>query len=244
MPDLLLIVLVFLCAAFVHSVAGFGAGLVAMSLLVTQWPVTQAIGVCSICALLLNLWMAISLRADIQWGELRPMVIATFVGVPIGVLMLHSLPEAWIIGGLGVVLVVHSARSLSRREAEVSPVSSRWGYVAGLFGGMLGGAFNTSGPPVIVYATARAWPKDFFRATLQIYFLVTGALAMVLFVATGVVTSSSVYWAVIAVPVMAGGFALGQLAVSRVSAAQFRVLVFVGLGLMGVYYLWRAIFAG
>jgi uncharacterized membrane protein YfcA len=244
MPDLLLVILVFLCASLVHAVAGFGAGLVAMSLLVLQWPVVQAIGVCSICALMLNLWMALSLRADIQWEELRPMVLATFVGVPVGVMMLHSLPEGWIIGGLGAVLVVHSARSLTRGEGEVLSVSTRWGYVAGLFGGMLGGAFNTSGPPVIVYATARGWPKDRFRATLQIYFLVTGMLAVVLFVVSGVITGSSLGWAVIAIPVMALGFALGQLVVARVSPERFRVLVFIGLGLMGVYYLWRALNAG
>lgn len=243
MPDLVLVILVFLCAALVHSVAGFGAGLVAMSLLVMQWPVVEAIGVVSICAFLLNLWMAISLRKDIQWTELRPMVLATVFGVPIGVLMLHSLPEEWIIGGLGAILLAHSLRSLLYKGGTVDPVSGRWGYVAGLCGGMLGGAFNTSGPPVILYATARSWPKDRFRATLQIYFLVTGGLAMTLYVASGVVNGTSVYWAIIAVPTMVAGFALGQLVARRVSPEQFRVMVLIGLGVMGANYLSRLFLA-
>jgi uncharacterized protein len=239
MSDLLLVILVFLCSALVHSVAGFGAGLVAMSLLVMQWPVVQAIGVVSICSLLLNLWMAVSLRKDIQWTELRPMVLATFAGVPLGVLMLHSLPEEWIIGGLGAILLGHSLRSLFAKGGKVKPVSGRWGYVAGLCGGMLGGAFNTSGPPVILYATARGWPKDRFRATLQIYFSVTGALAMTLFIASGVVNSTSVYWTVIAVPTMVAGFGIGQIVARRVSPEQFRVMVLIGLGIMGANYLSR-----
>jgi uncharacterized membrane protein YfcA len=39
---------------------------------------------------------------------------------------------------------------------------------------VLGGAYNTNGPPVVIYATLRRWPPRAFRATLQGYFLVTG----------------------------------------------------------------------
>ena len=242
MPDLLFVVLVFLCASVVHAIAGFGAGLVAMSLLVMQWPVARAVGVCSVCTLLLNFWMAWQLRRDINWSELGPMVLATLIGVPLGVTALHSLPEEWIIGGLGVLLILHSTRGLLLGDAAVSQVGRAWGFLAGLFGGLLGGAFNTSGPPVIIYGTARGWEKDRFRATLQIYFIVTGVLAVVLYVGTGVVSMTSLPWSVLAIPVMAIGAAIGQRLVARISAARFRILVFVGLEVTGAYYIWRVIF--
>ena len=67
------------------------------------------------------------------------MVLATLIGVPIGVTMLKNLPEDWIIGGLGCVLIVHSTRSLIQNASQRVPVGATWGYVAGGLGGLLGG---------------------------------------------------------------------------------------------------------
>ncbi len=53
--------------------------------------------------------------------------------------------------------------------------STVWAYPVGFLAGCLGGAFNTPGPPVIVYGNARAWPRDQFRSTLQVIFLASSA---------------------------------------------------------------------
>ena len=39
-----------------------------------------------------------------------------------------------------------------------------------------GGAYNTNGPPVVIYATLRRWPPSRFRATMQAYFLPSSLL--------------------------------------------------------------------
>ena len=54
-----------------------------------------------------------------------------------------------------------------------------WAYLAGLFGGMLGGAYNTSGPPVIMYADCRRWPPDVFKGNLQGYFIIVSLAVVV-----------------------------------------------------------------
>jgi uncharacterized membrane protein YfcA len=41
----------------------------------------------------------------------------------------------------------------------------------GLLAGILGGAYNTNGPPVVLYGALRRWPPERFRATLLGYFL-------------------------------------------------------------------------
>ena len=40
----------------------------------------------------------------------------------------------------------------------------------GFFAGILGGAYNTNGPPVVIYGSLRKWSPATFRATLQGYF--------------------------------------------------------------------------
>ena len=43
-------------------------------------------------------------------------------------------------------------------------------YPFGFVAGILGGAYNSNGPPVVIYGTVRKWPPDCFRANLQGYF--------------------------------------------------------------------------
>ena len=39
----------------------------------------------------------------------------------------------------------------------------------GVLSGVLGGALNEAGPPVVIYLTLKHWPKDDVKATLQVY---------------------------------------------------------------------------
>ena len=108
-------------------------------------------------------------------------------------------------------------------------------------GGLLGGAFNTSGPPVVMYGTARCWSKDIFRATLQVYFLLTGLLAVALYISTGIVNQTSLGWTLLGIPVMVIGSGIGQVAASRISPDLFRKLVLVGLAILGFNFLRRVL---
>ena len=56
--------------------------------------------------------------------------------------------------------------------------SRRWAYPAGFIAGCLGGAYNTAGPPVIVYGSLRQWPKEEFRAVLQAFFFVNAVFTV------------------------------------------------------------------
>jgi uncharacterized membrane protein YfcA len=47
-------------------------------------------------------------------------------------------------------------------------------YIFGFFAGVLGGAYNTNGPPVVIYGSLRKWSPMTFRATLQGYFFMAG----------------------------------------------------------------------
>jgi len=48
----------------------------------------------------------------------------------------------------------------------------------GFIAGIIGGAYNTGGSPVIIYGNCRWWPPNEFKGNLQGYFLVTGLVIM------------------------------------------------------------------
>jgi hypothetical protein len=52
---------------------------------------------------------------------------------------------------------------------------STWFF--GTISGLLTGAFNTGGPPVVIYGTLRRWQPEV--GPLQLYFLFTSILALI-----------------------------------------------------------------
>jgi uncharacterized membrane protein YfcA len=93
-------------------------------------------------------------------------VVATALGIPVGLLMLARVPEDLV----RIVLACYALYSLVGPRLPV--VSAKpWAYGLGFVAGILGGAYNTNGPPVVLYGALQRWPSNRFRATLQGYFL-------------------------------------------------------------------------
>lgn len=228
-----------------------------MALLPLVWPVPQAVGVSAVFGIVLTAALAVRLRSHLQVREVWPMAAASVVGVPLGVTFLHNVPVVWVVSALGGILIVHATWSLWPREqrdrdadqaeeatdgAEQADVSGgKWaGPIAGLAAGALSGAFSTAGPPALVYATLRGWPKDAFRANLQVFFLVSSSLSLVGFVATGIVTVDTARANVTLLPALILGGFVGHKLSGRVDPVRFRKGVLIGLWLMGANYLLRA----
>lgn len=229
--------LVFLLAAFVQGLSGFGSGLVAMGLLPLFWDLEQAVAVSSVFGVMLNLSLAWKLRAHARPREVAPMVLAALAGVPVGLWFLHSVDPRLVKGALGLVLVSHAVFSLSRPAAGAMTTSRPVAALAGLVGGALSGAFNTSGPPVLVYATLRGWPPATFKANLQAYIGVTALTSMTGFALTGLITRETLQANLLLAPALIAGGVLGHRASRHIDQALFRRGVLVALLFMGAWYL-------
>ncbi len=231
---------VFVLSGLVQGTAGFGGSLVAMAFLPLVWELQTAVGVSAVFGIVVPVALAIRLWRHVQWREVAGVLLAAVVGVPMGVYLLHNVPARWVKLALGIILVSHGTWSLLGGRGSTG-MSSRWGPVAGLTGGMLSGAFSTAGPPILVYATGRAWPKDTFRGNLQAIFLTTGVLSLIGFAATGVVTAATFQTNLTLLPaLLAGGF-FGHLLSGRIDQDRFRRIVLIGLLVMGGNYIVRAL---
>jgi len=234
----LLVALILLLAAVVQGASGFGSGLVAMALLPLVVPLKSAIAVSAVLGIILNSMLAWRLRAHIDRAEVVPLAVAALVGIPFGVVFLHRVEPKLVMATLGAVLVLYSGWSLLAR-GRPEPVARGWAWLAGLVGGLIGGAFNTAGPPILVYATRQAWPRDVFRANLQTVFVVTGVSGLIGYAMTGMVTSYTLWLDLVGLPVLVVGGIAGQRIGDRVDQHAFRRAVLVALALMGLSYLSR-----
>jgi len=168
----LLPALVILLAVFTHSLSGFGIALVAMALLPNLVGIQIATPMVALVAITIEIFLLIRYREALNLKAVRPLALSSILGVPIGVWALSGLDERVALVSLGVVISGYAIYALLRLRLPTlhNPL---WAWGAGLMAGILGGAYNTTGPPVILYGNCKDWPPAEFKSNLQGFFLVS-----------------------------------------------------------------------
>jgi uncharacterized membrane protein YfcA len=232
MDSLLTIAVVFL-GVFTQSLAGFGSALVAMALLPALIGVRTAAPLVAVLALTTELVLLLKYRSKLNVRAIGSLVAASIIGIPIGVWALRSIREEALLTGLGLVLVGYALYGFSNAKP---PALRRpaWGYGFGFIAGLLGGAYNTSGPPVVIYASFQDWEPLEFKSNLQGFFIVNSILVVFGHLLARDLTPAVwqlYFWTL---PALALGTLLGTRLDSRVNTAVFRKVVLGLLLIMGV----------
>jgi hypothetical protein len=165
--------------------------------------------------------------------------VASLLGIPLGLLLLRRVDERLALMILGCVLVGYALYALLGRPLP-SLKSNGWAYGTGFVAGMLGGAYNTSGPPVVIYGDAQRWPPAEFKSNLQGFFLVINVFVIAGHALSGNLTQRVWIGYLWVLPAIALGILLGTWLDGRINRAVFRKLVLFLLILMGA----RMIFWG
>jgi len=246
-PLALLIVAAFL-GGFTQGVAGFGFGLVTMAVMPLVLDVREAVPLVSLMGLAVGSLVLARWHRHFSWRLALPILVGGVVGVPLGVAFLANVDERPLTGVLGAVLVAYSIWSLVRERGSSAPadleprrVAPGWGVLAGALGGVIGGAFNTGGPPLVLYASACRWRQGTFIGVLQGSFLAMTCLQFVLLVKDGLVTVETLAFGSFGIPALALGTFVGGRLSSRLDPRVFRNVVYVLLLVLGTRFLLRAI---
>ncbi len=233
MVEASLVGLILFMSAFMSSTFGFGGALLAMPLLTLVLGLHQAT---PLFALVGTTRAAIILATDWQQVEFAStwrLIVANLAGIPVGVYLLKALPSPWIIHTIGVLLVLYGVYRLT--GARLPKVESPyWALPFGFLAGVLGGAYNTNGPPAVVYGNMRRWPPDQFRATLQGYFFPTGIGILISHGLGGLWTLHMLQLYGIAFPGLLIAIWLGGWCNQHLPVERFQVLLSILLVVLGV----------
>ena len=116
-----------------------------------------------------------------------------------------------------------------------------WAYGFGFLAGVLGGAYNTSGPPVVIYGNCRRWPPAEFKGNLQGFFLVNDLLVVAGHALSRNLAPPVLRDYLIALPALALGLFVGSKLDQRLDPELFRKVVLVLLVVMGLRMLLFAV---
>jgi hypothetical protein len=226
--DLVLISLIILVATTVRSSLGFGEALIAMPLLAFIVPLQVAapliamISMTNAVLILLREWRHLNFR-ETAW-----LIVAALAGIPIGVWVLKTADESSVKCLLAAVVLLFSGWSLWRPNA-LSLKSDRLAPLFGIAAGILGGAYNTAGPPLVMFGTLRHWPPQQFRANLQSYFLLGGTSVIGMHWFSGTITSNVLLLFGMCLPLVCVAAVIGRRLTEAIPAERFTRYVHVGL---------------
>ena len=230
---LFFIFLIIAVACFVQGATGFGLSLVSMPLLVSLVGIQIATPLMALVGFVVSLIMLMRYREAFNLRVSLQMIGGALFGIPLGIFVLKQVDETLITRLLGMILIGYSLYALSK--LTLPHLNGRyWSYIFGFAGGLLSGAYNTSGPPVIIYGHSRRWPPQEFKSNLQGFFLFNGVMVAFSHFLLGNVTSEvwrDFFWGI---PAIILGLTAGFLLDKYLDPARFRQIVLVMLIFLGV----------
>jgi uncharacterized membrane protein YfcA len=237
---LLHVLAVVFVATLIRSAFGFGEALVAVPLLALLLPV----GVATPLAVLFSVTVAAVVVVQdwdkVHAGSAWRLVLATLLGIPLGLWMLTAAAERVVKATLAVVIVAFSAYCLScRRPRELK--DDRLAWLFGFGAGVLGGAYGMNGPPLVAYGTLRRWSPEHFRATLQGYFLPSSLVGLGGYWLTGLWVPAVTRYYLLALPLAVAAIILGRVVNRRLKGPAFVRYVHAGLIVIGAVLLLQAV---
>ncbi|MCL5061719.1 MAG: sulfite exporter TauE/SafE family protein [Nitrospirae bacterium] len=169
MEKFLIGVVIFLTSV-IQGIFGFAFVLVGMPLLSFFLNIKVAAPLLALFTVLITGIMTFRLKKKFDFKRVMPLFIGAVLGIPVGIFFLLKFSDNLIKSTLGVVLIVYSAYSLLIKRILCK--LPRWtGYIFGFFAGALGGAFNTTGPPVVFYMSTQEWSKIEIVGSLNFFSL-------------------------------------------------------------------------
>ncbi len=220
-------------AAFTQSFSGFGVALIAMALLPNLIGMQTSIALVALVGFAVNFGVLLRYWRALQFKTMLPLIFASWLSVPLGIFLLRRLDEKIALMLLGIIIAGYALYALI--GFKMPTLNGRgWAYGAGFLGGLFGGAYNTPGPPVILYASCQDWERDVFKGNLQAFFIQNSIIVVFGHWVSGSFTSDvwSLFWRTL--PLLLLGIFTGLSMDRWVNPVHFRKLVLVLLVITGL----------
>jgi uncharacterized protein len=226
-PEWLFAALVVVVALSVRGSAGFGGQAVAVPLLALILPLSTALAVMVVLAVLSALG---HLRRDwpkIAWAEIRRLLPYSVIGVLIGLYLLKHLDVGLLVKAFGIVVILYACFALATASRPVRipapavyPIGAALAVLAGAMGATFGAA---AGPLYVIYLNARQLPRDTFRVTITMILTIQGCLRIAGYSRLGFFDETTLMLVVASIPLILLSSALGNWVAGRLDQRWFNI---------------------
>jgi uncharacterized protein len=234
------IVFIIFFGTIIQAAFGFGLAVIAMPLLAfvislqTATPFLALVAVCSSALIVITSWK------KIDWSITWRLVLASTIATPIGLFLLLYGSEKLVKLILGLFLALYGIYGLLPLQLP-QLVGSFWPYIFGFVAGILGSAYNTNGPPIMLFGTLKRWNPEKFRANLNAFFLPTGLIYALGHMISGLWTATVWKDVIYSLPFLGAGMWIGTRINKRIEPEKFERYLFILIILMGLLLVYTAL---
>jgi len=178
-------------------------------------------------SILLKNWKKVEFKS--AWR----LIIASLIGIPIGLWYIDDINENIIKLVLGTIVLLFAFYNLVKpklHQLRNDTYSWFFGFVAGI----LGGAYNTNGPPVVIYSSLKKWNPQNFRATLQGYFFTTGIMVVSGHGIAGNFTNEVLKYFAFSIPIVILAIIIGTRINKKIPVERFHKYIYIILVILGM----------
>lgn len=228
-----------LAASTIQTMTGFGFSLFAVPVMSLAIPTEMAVVLAATLSTFTSGGQAWTERHHRDNPTVVRIVLASLVGMPLGLVVLIFATSQQLKIGLAVVIVAFLVINL--KGIRLDHASTKVDLTAGFVAGVLSTSLSTNGPPLAMALHARHLTPPVFRGTIATVLVLIGAISLVLFGVTGHFTTE-IGWALLVVaPALVIGFLIGHRLRRGIDQVLFRRLVTILLALTAVVTMVSAI---
>jgi uncharacterized protein len=232
--------LVTFASTLVRATLGFGNALVAMPLLAMVLRLQIVTPLVALIAFIISLMILLQDWRQAHFRTSGRLVFFSMLGIPIGLFLLKGAYDHVVKIILALSVIGFSIYNLIEPD-RLSLKTGRSAWFFGFVAGILGSAYNTHGPPIVIYGTMRKWPPENFRATMQSYFLATGILIIAAHGTAGLITKEVMRYFLLSLPAAALAVFCGNRINRKIPRGKFDRYVHMGLIGVGITLLIRTL---
>jgi uncharacterized membrane protein YfcA len=178
-------------SGLVRGFTGFGSALIYIPLVSAVYSPQIAVATLLLIDSISSLPVSIRAIPQCNWREVAPVTVAGAIALPFGVAVLVYLDPLllrWCIAGL--VLVALATLAAGWRYHGKPTVAASLGV--GTLAGFGAGAAQIGAPPLLVYWLGGANSATTVRANIMVYFIMQGAMSMIAYLYSGLITAQAV----------------------------------------------------
>ena len=240
MPSDLPVIAILFLGTLIRSSLGFGEALLAVPLLALMMPVEQAAPIAVLVSTTVALIILLQDWRKVHFRSAGWLIVSTLFGIPAGLLLLRTVPEAIVKAILAAIIIAFSVHALLNRGRHTLE-NDRLAWLFGFHAGVLGGAYGMNGPPLAIYGAMRGWRPEYFRATLQAYFLPASIAGMGGYWLAGLWTPAVNHFYMASLPGVVIAVLFGRAINRRMHPNRFTAYLYAGLIAIGGVLLFQSV---
>ena len=242
MMEWLISILVILLASLLKGITGFGFALMALPILTIFFPMQLLVPAMTIFNLVTSIYILTKIKLKIKAKYVIPMLLTSFIGLPVGVYVLKYLPETTLELVTGISIFSISVFFLLGNMGELSEKKKSKPIVfAGFISGLMSSSMSIGGPAIALAMNRKGYSKEHFRKIFAVISVVNAAVASILYIAKGLFLPFSVKFSLVMFPILLIGSKIGNSLSGKVNQLQFKKAILYLNLILGLFIIIRTV---